>query len=152
MPQCAAFGCTNHTDTRKDISFHSLPNENRKPIRQAWIKAIRRETLPKVCFICAEHFDESCFDQSYDCKMKLMPGSSQVKRKLNKDAIPTIFTYKKVAYEWSLSKKRNDNKRQKMVRIFRIFTSINFFLLLERKTNLIGYFLCGIFSEVEIDP
>ena len=96
MPQCAAFGCTNHTDTRKDLSFHQLPSISRKALHQAWIKEIKRESIPKVCFICAEHFEESCFDSSHDMRMKLMPDSSQVKRKLNKDAVPTIFSYKKV--------------------------------------------------------
>ena len=78
MPQCAAFGCTNHTDTRKDLSLHQLPSISRKALRQAWIKEIKRESIPKVCFICAEHFEESCFDSSHDMRMIVMPGSSQV--------------------------------------------------------------------------
>ena len=80
MPQCAAFDCTNHTDdTHKNISFHKLPGTDKKHLRQAWIHAIGRENLPKTCFICAKHFEESCFDASYDMKMRMMPGSSQVK-------------------------------------------------------------------------
>ena len=54
-PQCAAYGCTSHSD-------HKLSGVDKKKIREAWKHAIGRKSLPDVRVLCANHFEESCFD------------------------------------------------------------------------------------------
>ena len=49
MVNCAAFGCTNRSTSRPDLSFHKIPSVKNKVLRQKWLHNIRRRTgnLPK---------------------------------------------------------------------------------------------------------
>ena len=66
MPSCSASGCTNRSESKK-ISFYQIPGEKRdKVLRKRWLHNIKREgPLPadKSFYICAEHFEESCFER-----------------------------------------------------------------------------------------
>ena len=94
MPHCCAFGCNNQSNFNTKVSYHKLPNDKNKQIRKAWINAIGRTELPKNTHLCSDHFEDDCFDQSQDMKIRLLPVGSNIKRKLNADAIPTKFKHK----------------------------------------------------------
>ena len=116
MPQCVAYGCTNHSDQKK-LSFHKLPGVDRKTTREACKHAIGRKSLSNVCVLCANHFEEGCFDESYDMKKRIM-GLSTSKRLLKKDAVPTVFAHRKVAKSRESSVRREERKEQNQVYIF----------------------------------
>ena len=61
MVNCAAFGCTNRSTSRPDLSFHKIPSVKNKVLRQKWLHNIRcTGNLPKDSsfYICSEHFEE----------------------------------------------------------------------------------------------
>ena len=100
MVHCCIPGCKNthhhktkkeewHVDTR-NYSLHDLPSEDRMEIRELWILAINRSTLPKDVAVCSDHFTEDCFDEKWE-EYKRKYGPTKVKRKLKLDAVPTLF-------------------------------------------------------------
>jgi len=102
MPHCCAFGCNNESKKtegkrkdRKKVTFHRIPGDGIKELRKKWLVAIGRpiENLQKCPYLCPDHFDLSCFDESVDLQNELLGGS---KRNLKKYAIPTIFSHKTV--------------------------------------------------------
>lgn len=65
MVFCAAFGCTNTSQHRKDLSWHKLPTDEAK--RKIWlIKIGRVGQLPsgKHFVLCSDHFEPSCFERN----------------------------------------------------------------------------------------
>ena len=64
MPHCCAFGCSNESKNKKvdSITFHWIPGEDRKHVRNKW------KNLPKHVYLCSEHFDASCFNESADIR------------------------------------------------------------------------------------
>ena len=92
MVHCLAPGCSNQSNNNNNVSYHKLPKN--EITKNAWIHFIGRKELPKGGAICEEHFTEDCFDPSHDLKLKLMPGSTRIKRKLITNAIPTIFKHR----------------------------------------------------------
>ncbi|XP_050680111.1 THAP domain-containing protein 7 isoform X2 [Leptidea sinapis] len=81
---CVAVLCSSRTTKGgvkdPELSFHTFPK--RPDIRNAWIKAIRREEgwePNKYSRVCSKHFQQSCFLSGLKIK------------KLKFDAIPTIF-------------------------------------------------------------
>ena len=93
MMHCCAWGCNNQTKKNLVVSYHGLPKDKR--IASVWVKNINRTDLPKEVFLCSDHFEESCFDAHHDMKRRLLPEGmqSRMKRKLCKDAIPTLFRH-----------------------------------------------------------
>ena len=73
-----------------NISYHCIPND--KGLQKAWLERIRRDNLPPLqnCYVCSEHFTYDCFET--DLKAQLMP-ELKVKRRLNRDAIPSVFSF-----------------------------------------------------------
>ena len=68
MVNCAAFGCTNRSTSRPDLSFHKIPSVKNKVLRQKWLHNIRRTgNLPKDSSfsICSEHFEEDGFKRDF---------------------------------------------------------------------------------------
>ncbi|XP_057311628.1 DNA ligase 1-like [Hydractinia symbiolongicarpus] len=101
MVHCCVPGCknTHHHKNKKDewsgqdsrnYSLHDLPSEDRMDVRELWIMAINRTTLPKDVAVCSDHFTEDCFDEKWE-EYKRKYGPTKVKRKLKLDAVPTIF-------------------------------------------------------------
>jgi THAP domain. len=100
MVHCCVPGCknTHHHKNKKDewhvesrnYSLHDLPGEDRMEVRELWMMAINRSTLPKDVAVCSDHFTEDCFDEKWE-EYKRKYGPTKVKRKLKVDAIPTIF-------------------------------------------------------------
>lgn len=101
MVHCCIPGCknTHHNRTKKDewsgqdtrnYSLHDLPSEERMNIRELWVMAIHRSSLPKDVAVCSDHFTEDCFDEKWE-EYKRKYGPTKVKRKLKLDAVPTIF-------------------------------------------------------------
>ena len=92
MVNCCVPGCTNYSAKSKEagISYHKIPKE--KSLRKAWIARLRRDNLPPTenCYVCSEHFTEDCFVSNL--KRELVPGQS-MKRRLNRDAIPSLFSF-----------------------------------------------------------
>lgn len=90
MPHfCSSGGCTNSSDRRKDLSFHSLPIlDNQQKLLSVWMTKMRRH--PKHFHpsqhskICSEHFLSEDF---------INPLSN--KRRLKSDAVPSIFAWTK---------------------------------------------------------
>lgn len=101
MVHCCIPGCknTHHNKSKKDewsgqdtrnYSLHDLPSEDRMDIRELWVMAIHRSSLPKDVAVCSDHFTEDCFDEKWE-EYKRKYGPTKVKRKLKLDAVPTIF-------------------------------------------------------------
>ena len=92
MVNCCVPGCTNYSAKSKEagISYHKIPKE--KSLRKAWIARLRRDNLPppENCYVCSDHFTEDCFTSNL--KRELVPGQS-MKRRLNRDAIPSLFSF-----------------------------------------------------------
>ena len=69
MPSCAAIGCVNRSGKNPSLSFHQIPSNKRKEIRQEWLRRIKRgqneKYLPKdsTLYICSEHFEKDCFER-----------------------------------------------------------------------------------------
>lgn len=101
MPHCCAYGCNNESKKQTDtagrgenkVTFHRVPGADQRELRKKWLSAIGRpkENLPKCPYLCSDHFDPSCFDESVDLRNKLLGGT---KRKLKDDAVPTILAHK----------------------------------------------------------
>ena len=68
MPSCVAIGCVNPSEKNPSLSFHQIPSNKRKKIRQ-WLHCIKRgqkeKYLPKdsTLYICSEHFENDCFER-----------------------------------------------------------------------------------------
>lgn len=102
MVHCCVQGCknTHHHKARnkeqwngqefRNYSLHDLPGDDRKEVRELWIIAINRSSLPKDVAVCSDHFTEDSFDEKWE-EYKRLYGPTKVKRKLKLDAVPTIF-------------------------------------------------------------
>ena len=101
MPHCCAYECNNESKKQKEkgkvekkVTFHRIPgNDKKNYVRNGQLPlSVRlRIILPKCPYLCSDHFDISCFDESVDLQNQFLGGS---KRKLKKDAIPTIFSHR----------------------------------------------------------
>ena len=65
-------GCSNQSRLNKNVSFHKIPGQDRKDIRDAWIRAIARPVLPKVVDVCSDYFTEDLFHGSQELKQRLL--------------------------------------------------------------------------------
>ena len=69
MSGCAAIGCVNSSGKNPSLSFHQIPSNKRKEIRQEWLRRIKRgqneKYLPEdlILYICSEHFENDCFER-----------------------------------------------------------------------------------------
>ena len=69
MPSYAAIGCVNSSGKNPSLSFHQIPSNKRKEIRQEWLRRIKRgrneKYLPEdsTLYICSEHFEKDCFER-----------------------------------------------------------------------------------------
>ena len=106
MPHhCCVPSCySNSRTTKGDVSFHSFPSDG--GLRRQWLANIKRDvgkwfSLNEHTKICSLHFPSDCFHEGEHRRLegKL---SSQTRRKLKKDAVPTIFSFR------SLPKKRKE--------------------------------------------
>ncbi|XP_067950575.1 THAP domain-containing protein 1-like [Watersipora subatra] len=82
---CCAYVCSSSLEKCPGLAFHRFLNEKRAEIRNAWIKAVRRQdwTPTSSSVLCSEHVKKDCY--------KIPPGIGR-KPMLKSDAIPTIFT------------------------------------------------------------
>ena len=48
MVTCCLKDCSNQSRLNKHVSYHKIPGEEGKDIRDTWIKAITRSALPKA--------------------------------------------------------------------------------------------------------
>jgi len=89
MPHCCVPQCTNHSKKTTNTSYHKIPAD--QVSQKAWIARIKRENLPPLqnCYVCSDHFEESCFEVDLMEKLKGMKR----KRALKKDAVPTLFQF-----------------------------------------------------------
>ena len=69
MPNCAAIGCVNRSGKNPSLSFHQIPSNKQKEIRQEWLRCIKRgqneKHLPNdsTLYICSEYFEKHCFER-----------------------------------------------------------------------------------------
>ena len=115
MSWCSVCYCDNNSKKNKDKTYFVLPEEPN--LRNSWIRAINRTSLPKRVFICSDHFEESCFDSNWDLQNRLFYTERSVKRKLIAGAIPTIFPHKTQPKERTSSKARAKKSEKNEVRI-----------------------------------
>ena len=112
MPHCCAVNCSNQPSQNSNTSYHRLPKD--EALAKVWKNKINRTQLPNQVYLCSEHFEESCFDKSWDIKQSLMSPGSKKSRKLLKGSVPTIFPHKQVNVRAS-SENRSSKKQQKEV-------------------------------------
>ena len=72
MVWCAAVSCKNYKKKNTDLTFFSLPKE--KKLAEEWKAKIKRADLPKVVYLCENHFEDHCFDQSVELRNRLLTG------------------------------------------------------------------------------
>ena len=70
MAYCAAVGCSNYKKKNKDLTFFSIPKD--KAIVGEWKAKIKRQDLPQLVFLCENHFEDSCFDESVELQNRLL--------------------------------------------------------------------------------
>ena len=68
MVTCCVKGCPNQSRWNKNVSYQKIPGQERKDIRDAWIKAIVRPASPKTIQVCSDHFTEDLPDESQELK------------------------------------------------------------------------------------
>ena len=93
MPQfCCTGECKNSSEKSKDLSFHSLPLDD-KPLLKLWVNKMHRDpryfNLNKhVNWICSKHLRHSDFVNPY-----------AKKRRLKRNAVPSKFNWTPVEEE-----------------------------------------------------
>ena len=70
-----------------------MPDQERKDIRDAWIRAVARPVLSKAIHVYSDHFTEDSFDESQELKQRLLGGN--LKYLLKPDAVPSLFSNEK---------------------------------------------------------
>ncbi|KAG0428093.1 hypothetical protein HPB47_024892 [Ixodes persulcatus] len=85
MPGCCAFGCCNRHEAGKQL-FRIPDGERNRTRRLFWLTRISRKgfTPPSCTRLCEEHFAEDPF----------FGRRNDGKRKLARDAVPSIFAHK----------------------------------------------------------
>ena len=68
MVTCCVKGCPSQSRWNKNVSYQKIPGQERKDIRDAWIKAIARPASPKAIQVCPDHFTEDLLDESQELK------------------------------------------------------------------------------------
>ena len=119
MSWCVVTNCFNTRQKNKGTKgFFAIPKDEK--IRKQWEHAIGRKSLPSGGAVCSDHFEEDCFDKSWDMQIDLNPSYSErpIKRKLNKDAVPSIFPHKEGKKEERQPSKYFQNSRNKEVSQF----------------------------------
>ena len=109
--------CTNNSDVQRHITYR-FPNKELNEERYAeWVRQVKRTQAEwrgpssSYTYVCSDHFTEECFDTVSQLKQE---AGYLNRRKLKKDAIPTIF--QRSDNESSMPKKQRTafEKRQKM--------------------------------------
>ena len=72
--------------------FFLMPTN--RSMSSAWKRAINRTELPKQVFVCSDHFEESCFNQSWTLQCEEFYKQRRAKPCLTPGSIPTIFPQK----------------------------------------------------------
>ena len=72
---CNVKGCSNQSRLNKNVSYHKIPDQERKDVRDAWIRAIARSPLPKVIHVSSDHFAKDSFDESQELKQHHLGGN-----------------------------------------------------------------------------
>jgi len=110
MPHfCCAGECSNSSENRKDLSFHSLPINN-KPLLKQWIAKIKRHpsffNVNTHTKICSAHFTSEDY---------INPEAT--KRRLKANAVPSIFAWTKeedlkIKKRQSIAAKKLEDRRK----------------------------------------
>ena len=111
MVRCCVPDCTNHSSKTKSVSYHKIPSN--RALKNAWIGRIKRANLPPInnCYVCSDHFEDSCFE------VNLMEQLTEQKRKrrLKRDAVPSVFNFNKPTKRRPTSKDRLKRKQDQEV-------------------------------------
>ena len=90
MSFCVAVDCYNQSNKNKDISFHTLPKDDK--MRKVRVIAIGRSGR-----ICPEQFTQSSYEDSNRLKFELCPAQyterKATRKRLTPGAVPTIFSH-----------------------------------------------------------
>ena len=106
---CSAYDCYSYCGT-SGLSFHRIPKDVVR--RKQWISALKlkRQLKWDCVWICSDHFTPDSYENT---KHEL---GLHKKKRLKKNAIPTIFSYKKQE-ETTGRKRRIEERERKQVRI-----------------------------------
>ena len=123
MVLCAAYGCNNRTDRnlRDKRIFYTIPNAKIHPEKRnlaaQWLHnigtgwSVKNFNFASYKRVCEDHFEASCFMD--DMEARLM-GYQKKKKKLKRDAVPTVFAFKQHLVDDSRAK-RAEKRTQKQV-------------------------------------
>ena len=93
-----------------------------------WIAAIGRETIPASGRLCSDHFTSDCYEESSSLKFTLCPelytNRKNMRRKLKRNAMPTIFSHMQPIKERKTSVQRSERTKQAEVSIFFIIRPV----------------------------
>ena len=112
MVYCIAYDCSNKDADKKGLSFFRLPRDHK--LRVTWFKKLRLVDPPNTdnVRVCSEHFTEECFLVDMQAAMGFKKTK---KRSLTKDAVPTLFSFNKLAAPRVLSERRAKRAEKKQV-------------------------------------
>ena len=101
---CSAYDCYSYCGT-SGLSFHRIPKDVVR--RKQWISALKlkRQLKWDCVWICSDHFTPDSYENT---KHEL---GLHKKKRLKKNANPTIFSYKK--QEETIGRKRRIEKRER---------------------------------------
>ncbi|GFO19473.1 THAP domain-containing protein [Plakobranchus ocellatus] len=111
---CSAYGCSNSKNKRPELSFLRFPSD---PDRcKKWVVNTRRadllstpvEALSKAYYLCAEHFEPSCFTEA---------SPNRKRTRLTKSAVPTIFNIPNPPVLWSHIQQFYDHDSELPIRL-----------------------------------
>ena len=93
MVFCAAITCRN--DCKSKVSTFKFPEDPK--LRKEWLLKMKRESYEptKHSRICADHFTADCFQQNLAIRTCLGSTFKPHRLNLKKDAVSTIFNFKK---------------------------------------------------------
>ena len=91
VASCAAVGCMNSRNNRKNLSFFKLPKDVK--IKNVWLVDVKCEGRPrdKNFYLCKLHFENDCIAR--DLKAQLL-GLRSINKTLKDGAVPTLFPHK----------------------------------------------------------
>ena len=91
---CTVKSCSTKSRSNKNVSHYKIPGQERKNLRDAWIRAIARPVLPKAVDVSSDHFTKDSFDESQELKQHILSGNLQYIFK--PDVVPFLFLNGKV--------------------------------------------------------
>lgn len=120
---CRAKGCNNKRVLKRNVMaetcFFPIPDPKKKPkLCKQWLHNLgtgidfRTYKYQRYNAICEEHFEEDAFLEDIEAKIMNLPRQRKI---LKEDAVPTIFSHRKIRKRRLRTERRLEAKRKREV-------------------------------------